>query len=71
MLEEEELVGVPLLVFANKQDLPQAMSAADVSSGLGLTEIRNRQWAIFQTSALRGSGILEGLDWLCNVITAS
>ena len=70
MLEEEELKGVTLLVFANKQDLPQAMTAAEVSEGLGLTNIRNRQWAIFQTSALRGSGIIEGLDWLCNVISS-
>ncbi|CAD7956371.1 unnamed protein product [Amoebophrya sp. A120] len=71
MLGEEELQGVPLLILANKQDLPQAMNAAEVSEGLGLTEIRSRQWAIFQTSALRGSGILEGLDWLCNVISAT
>ncbi|CAD7941517.1 unnamed protein product [Amoebophrya sp. A25] len=71
MLGEEELTGVPLLVLANKQDLPNAMTAAEVSEGLGLTEIRSRQWAIFQTSALRGSGIMEGLDWLVNVIAAS
>ncbi|CEM18646.1 unnamed protein product [Vitrella brassicaformis CCMP3155] len=68
MLEEEELKGVTLLVFANKQDLPGAMTAAQVSEGLGLTNIRNRQWAIFQTSALKGRGIQEGLDWLVNVL---
>eukprot|EP00392_Amoebophrya_sp_AT5.2_P005170 g5179.t1 len=71
MLGEEELKSVPLLILANKQDLPSAMNAAEVSEGLGLTEIRSRQWAIFQTSALRGTGILEGLDWLCNIISAS
>ncbi|OLP77805.1 ADP-ribosylation factor 1, partial [Symbiodinium microadriaticum] len=60
MLEEEELKGVTLLVLANKQDLPGALSAAEVSESLGLTAIRNRQWAIFQTSALKGSGINEG-----------
>ena len=60
MLEEEELVGVPLLVFANKQDLPQAMSAADVSSGLGLTEIRNRQWAIFRRQRCGGVAFWRG-----------
>jgi len=71
MLEEEELAGVPLLIFANKQDLSNAMTVAEVSEGLGLTEIRNRQWAIFQTSALRGSGILEGFEWLCTCLAAS
>jgi len=68
MLEEEELKGVTLLVFANKQDLPGSMSAAEVSESLGLTELRSRQWAIFQTSALKGSGINEGLDWLVLVL---
>jgi len=70
MLEEEELGGVTLLVFANKQDLPDALSSAEVSEGLGLTSIRNRQWAIFQTSALKGTGISDGLDWLTNVMQA-
>merc|ERR1712094_12596 len=71
MLEEEELRGVTLLVLANKQDLPGAMSAAEVSESLGLTAIRSRQWAIFQTSALKGSGINEGLDWLVSVLSSS
>lgn len=70
MLEEEELKGVTLLALANKQDLPGALSAAEVSEGLGLTTIRNRQWAIFQTSAIKGSGINEGLDWLVGVLSS-
>merc|ERR1712136_485984 len=67
---KEELKGVTLLALANKQDLPGALSAAEVSEGLGLTTIRNRQWAIFQTSALKGSGINEGLDWLVGVLSS-
>eukprot|EP00913_Durusdinium_trenchii_P014540 g13640.t1 len=42
-----------------------------VSESLGLTSIRNRQWAIFQTPALKGSGINEGLDWLVSVLSSS
>ncbi|KAA8593280.1 hypothetical protein FQN60_009396 [Etheostoma spectabile] len=42
MLEEDELRGVALLVFANKQDLPRAMSwsvqASCAVSGTGLVE---------------------------------
>ncbi|KAF4674124.1 Arf GTPase arl1 [Perkinsus chesapeaki] len=71
LLEEEELKGVALLVFANKQDLPDAMTSVEVSEGLGLTKIRSRQWAIYQASAVRGDGIKEGLDWLVNVMSAS
>jgi len=30
-LEESKLAGVPVLVFANKQDLPTALPASEVS----------------------------------------
>lgn len=36
-LEEDELRGVALLVFANKQDLPRAMSASDITEALSLS----------------------------------
>lgn len=38
-LEEEELRGVALLVFANKQDLPRAMSVSDITEALCLPGI--------------------------------
>ncbi|EPZ32515.1 putative ADP-ribosylation factor, arf [Rozella allomycis CSF55] len=60
---EEELKDAVLLVFANKQDLNGAMSVAEVSEGLGLSLLRNRQWCIFKTSAIKGDGLTEGLDW--------
>lgn len=34
LLEEEKLDGIPLLVFANKQDLLNALPASDVSRTL-------------------------------------
>ena len=52
MLQEEELKGVPVLVLANKQDLPGAMNDQDICSGLGLTSIKNRQWSLFKISAM-------------------
>mmetsp|Transcript_47803 Transcript_47803/g.117118 ORF Transcript_47803/g.117118 Transcript_47803/m.117118 type:complete len:183 (-) Transcript_47803:15-563(-) len=68
MLGEDELKDAILLVFANKQDLPGAMSVAHVSEGLGLDTIKTRQWCIFKTSAIKGSGLYEGLDWLVTAI---
>uniref|UniRef100_A0A7S4G462 ADP-ribosylation factor 1 n=1 Tax=Eutreptiella gymnastica TaxID=73025 RepID=A0A7S4G462_9EUGL len=44
MLNENELRDAALLVFANKQDLPNAMNAAEVTDKLGLHNIRNRSW---------------------------
>merc|ERR1712213_306974 len=46
MLNEDEMRDAVLLVFANKQDLPNAMAAAEVTEKLGLHNMRNRQWFI-------------------------
>jgi len=64
MLGEDELRDAVLLVFANKQDLPNAMSCADLSDKLGLSNIRGRRWYIQSTCATHGEGLYEGLDWL-------
>ena len=44
MLNEDEMRDAVLLVFANKQDLPNAMTAAEVTEKLGLHNLRHRQW---------------------------
>ncbi|KAK3037880.1 hypothetical protein RJ639_032110, partial [Escallonia herrerae] len=62
ILEEEELKGAVVLIFANKQDLPGALDDAAVTEALELHKIKNRQWAIFKTSAIKGEGLFEGLD---------
>lgn len=64
ILAEEELKDALLLVYANKQDLPGALSEAQVAEALGLHDIRGRDWAIYKTSAIKGEGLFEGLDWL-------
>ncbi|CAH8827405.1 unnamed protein product [Trichobilharzia szidati] len=69
MLNEDELRDAVLLVFANKQDLPQALSAAEVTDKLGLHALRNRTWYIQATCATNGSGLCEGLDWLSQTLS--
>jgi ADP-ribosylation factor protein 1 len=66
LLKEDELRDSVLLVFANKQDLPNAMSAAEVTEKLGLQSLRQRNWFIQATCATTGDGLYEGLDWLSN-----
>lgn len=68
MLQEEELQDAALLVFANKQDQPGALSASEVSKELNLAELKDRSWSIVASSAIKGEGITEGLDWLIDVI---
>ena len=53
-----------ILVFANKQDLKDALSADQVSEGLGLPSIKNRAWHIQPSVAKSGNGLAQGLDWL-------
>lgn len=71
ILEEEELKDAAILVYANKQDLPGALSEVQITEGLGLAEIKNRQWAIFKTSAIKGEGLWEGMEWLSNTLKAN
>jgi ADP-ribosylation factor protein 1 len=70
MLGEEELSDSLVLVFANKQDLPNAMSVAEVTDKLGLHSLRERKWYIQATCATSGEGLFEGLDWLSEAIVA-
>ncbi|KAL9310167.1 putative small GTPase superfamily, ARF/SAR type, P-loop containing nucleoside triphosphate hydrolase [Arabidopsis thaliana] len=66
--EIDELRDAVLLVFANKQDLPNAMNAAEITDKLGLHSLRQRHWYIQSTCATTGEGLYEGLDWLSNNI---
>eukprot|EP00005_Dracoamoeba_jomungandri_P000421 CAMPEP_0174251640 /NCGR_PEP_ID=MMETSP0439-20130205/1392_1 /TAXON_ID=0 /ORGANISM="Stereomyxa ramosa, Strain Chinc5" /LENGTH=178 /DNA_ID=CAMNT_0015331997 /DNA_START=85 /DNA_END=621 /DNA_ORIENTATION=+ len=69
MLREDELREAVLLVLANKQDLPNAMSVAEVTDKLGLHSMRNRKWYIQATCATSGDGLYEGLDWFSHTLT--
>ena len=70
MLEEDELKKAILCVFANKQDMEGAMTAAEVSNALGLSSLKTRTWSIFKTSAVKGEGLEEAMDWLVEAIKA-
>ena len=69
MLNEDELHHAILLVFANKQDLPNAMSAAEMTDKLGLNGLRHRQWHIQACCATTGDGLYDGFDWLHGVLS--
>mmetsp|Transcript_14712 Transcript_14712/g.16335 ORF Transcript_14712/g.16335 Transcript_14712/m.16335 type:complete len:180 (+) Transcript_14712:91-630(+) len=68
LLREDELREAVILVLANKQDLPNAMSVAEVTDKLGLHALRSRQWYIQATCATSGDGLYEGLDWLAQAL---
>jgi signal recognition particle receptor subunit beta len=68
LLRDDHLRDCPLLVLANKQDLPGARSIAELADALKLHSQRGRQWFVQGTAATSGEGIYEGLDWLATIL---
>jgi len=70
LLAEEGLAKVPLLVYANKQDLQFALECDEVLEKLALNNIKERTWNLQACSALTKEGLQEGMEWLVKVISA-
>ena len=68
ILNSEELAGVPLVVLANKQDLPSASSPADVAAKLGLQSLKGRNWHVNGTSAVSGDGVYEAMEQMSHMV---
>ena len=66
MLAHADVRGgqAPVLVFANKSDLPGAVDPSECSLILGLPAISDRAWQIQASNALSGEGVGEGVQWL-------
>ncbi|KAI9862600.1 MAG: ADP-ribosylation factor-like protein 2 [Vezdaea acicularis] len=64
LLLEERLMGASLLIFANKTDIAGCMEEDEIRVGLQLDAIRTHNWTIIQCSALTGSNLNEGLQWV-------
>lgn len=62
-IQEEELKKAILVVFANKQDMDQAMTPTEVANALGLPALKDRKWQIFKTSATKGTGLEDAMEW--------
>lgn len=70
VLKADELRDACLLVLANKSDLPNSMSPAEMADKMGLQQLQGRQWFIQSTCATKGDGIYEGMDWLCSTVSS-
>jgi small GTP-binding protein len=69
IMNDDQLRAACLLVLANKQDLPGALSCKQVIDGLALNELKGTQWYVQASCAANGDGLYEGLDWLAQTIT--
>nr|BAN21065.1 ADP-ribosylation factor, arf [Riptortus pedestris] len=70
LLKEERLVGASLLLLANKQDLPGALSLEQIKDVLDLGSIKTHHWQILSCSAVTGEHLLDGINWLVNDISS-
>jgi len=64
MLAHPNLRKVPILFFANKKDLPTALSPVEIAQALCLEDIKDRPWQIVPSNGLTGEGLDKGTDWL-------
>jgi len=64
VLAAPELAGALLLVYANKQDVSNALSAQDIHRGLGLESHKNHEYKIQSACAMNGDGLDAGLEWI-------
>ncbi|KAJ0099994.1 hypothetical protein Patl1_20100 [Pistacia atlantica] len=71
VLRHEDLQGAPLLILANKQDLPDAVSAEELARYLDLKKLDERVYMFEAVSGYDGMGIKESLEWLIEVMERS
>jgi ADP-ribosylation factor-like protein 6 len=65
MLENPEIRGVPVLFFANKMDMPGALTPQEIVDAVGIIEMcSDRAYNIFASDARRAIGVEDGLQWL-------
>mmetsp|Transcript_129243 Transcript_129243/g.258075 ORF Transcript_129243/g.258075 Transcript_129243/m.258075 type:complete len:185 (-) Transcript_129243:95-649(-) len=64
LLAQEALAKVPLLIYANKQDILQAATPDDIVDEFKLNSVEDRTWTIQACSATEAFGLEEGVQWI-------
>ncbi|KAJ6839714.1 putative ADP-ribosylation factor-like protein 5 [Iris pallida] len=68
LLQHGDLEHSVVLVFANKQDLKDAMSPAEITDALSLHSIKTHDWHIQACCAITGEGLYDGLGWIAQKV---
>lgn len=66
IINDREMKDAVLLVYANKNDLPNVMDTTEITEKLGLNKMRDHAWHVQTSCATSGDGLLDGLTWLTN-----
>ncbi|XP_073248922.1 uncharacterized protein [Porites lutea] len=68
VLESVEMERVPVVVIANKQDLPRALKAHEIAQQLSLLQHKVNPWHVQETCAKNGEGIYEAVHKLSDMV---
>jgi len=68
IINDREMKDSILLVFANKNDLPNVMDTAEITEKMGLHKLKERNWYVQTSCAISGDGLFDGLNWLTSQI---
>ncbi|KAH6904873.1 ADP-ribosylation factor 1 [Coprinopsis sp. MPI-PUGE-AT-0042] len=68
IINYEELRDAPLLIFLNKQDLPNALGAGELCDKLGLLSLQKRDWLPQALCTISEDGLEEGLLWMSETL---
>ena len=64
LANDDRLTNAVILILANKQDLPNAATPAELTQKLDLPSIRGHPWYVQSCCAITGDGLVDGLSWL-------
>ena len=64
MLDNEDLIDVPIAFFMNKGDLEEKVTFDTIISKVGEDKIFKHPYNVFQTTSSDEDSILEGMNWL-------
>lgn len=69
MLNDDAMTNVPVVVIANKQDLPTAIKVDQLVTRLNLNNLpKTHKWFIQGACAINGDGIWESIRQLADMI---
>ncbi|XP_063710557.1 uncharacterized protein LOC134839071 [Symsagittifera roscoffensis] len=68
IITDDRMRGVPVLLMANKQDLPNSRSVSEISERMKMHSLKDRAWHVQGCCAPSGDGILEGMSELSRMV---
>jgi small GTP-binding protein len=69
VLADEHMDKVPVLLFANKCDMPGAASPSELARVFGLDRIvRSHKWHVQASNCMSGDGLYEGFSWMSDEV---